>query len=144
MRVLVVDDRGTTQDALAAYLEAEGFEADHAGNGEGALSRMEVSPPDAVVTDLLMPGLDGLGLLRRMRADARWASIPVVVLTAAGDDVLARLEGELPPLHPYRVLRKPQNPAALAAVLRELEGVGGSPHARAGGRGQRDDPGLPA
>jgi two-component system, OmpR family, response regulator ResD len=121
MRVLVVDDKGTTQDALAAYLEAEGFEADHAGNGEGALSRMDAAPPDAVVTDLLMPGLDGLGLMRRMRADPRWAATPVVVLTAAGDDVLARLGAELPPLHPYRVLRKPQEPAALARVLRELE-----------------------
>ncbi len=83
-RVLVADDEASARTALATLLRDEGFEVDPAEDGEQALARLQETAPDALVTDLQMPGLDGIQLLQRARE-----AIPelVVVLVTAFADV---------------------------------------------------------
>ncbi|MDK1476807.1 response regulator transcription factor [Streptomyces sp. 549] len=90
-RVLVVDDDPTVREVVAGYLERAGFTVDHADDGPAALTRAQASPPDLVVLDLMLPGLDGLQVCRRLRAAG---PVPVVMLTARGaeEDRITGLE----------------------------------------------------
>ncbi|WP_407320077.1 response regulator transcription factor [Isoptericola halotolerans] len=92
VRVLVVDDDTTVADVVVAYLQRAGMTAEHAADGSTALAAASSRPPDAVVLDLMLPGLDGLEVCRHLRADR--PGLPVVMLTARGeeDDRIAGLE----------------------------------------------------
>jgi DNA-binding NtrC family response regulator len=81
-RVLVVDDDQAVGRVLAALLAQSGYEPAHVAQAALALERLEAEPFDVVLTDLRMPGMDGLALLREI--EARWPELPVVVLTAFG------------------------------------------------------------
>jgi DNA-binding response OmpR family regulator len=91
-RVLVVDDDATVADVVVAYLERAGIETARATDGPAALDAAEASALDAVVLDLMLPGLDGIEVCRRLRS-AR-PTLPVIMLTALGeeDDRLVGLE----------------------------------------------------
>jgi two-component system KDP operon response regulator KdpE len=78
-RVLVVDDEPSIVRAVGANLRARGYEVFTATSGEAALTMVETDPPDCVVLDLGLPGVDGLEVLRRLRT---WTQTPVVILTA--------------------------------------------------------------
>jgi two-component system, OmpR family, response regulator MprA len=80
MRLLVVDDDPSVREALALVLEMGGFEVTTAVDGREAIRTLAVASPDAVVLDVLMPGLDGLEVCRRMRATGD--RTPVLMLTA--------------------------------------------------------------
>jgi two-component system, OmpR family, response regulator ResD len=82
-RILVVDDDPTVTEVVASYLDRAGFAVDTAADGPGALARAAASPPDLVVLDLMLPGLDGLQVCRRLREAG---PVPVVMLTARGDE----------------------------------------------------------
>ena len=82
-RVLVVDDEPMVREVLARYLEKEGFAVDVAEDGESALAAFETTRPDLVLLDLMLPRIDGLEVLRRMRAQG---SIAVIMLTAKGEE----------------------------------------------------------
>ena len=71
--ILVVDDEAGAREPLCEFLEDEGFDARGAEDGEAALRACEAWTPDIVLTDLQMPNLDGLGLIRRLRAE-RWGA----------------------------------------------------------------------
>ena len=93
-RVLVVDDHPLTREALAALLRSHGFElAGIAADGEEAIAAAAETQPDLVLLDLLMPGLDGLSALPRLREVA--PGCEVVVLTASGteENLLAAIRG---------------------------------------------------
>ncbi|MFD2027429.1 response regulator transcription factor [Promicromonospora aerolata] len=83
-RVLVIDDDATVAQVVVAYLERAGVVAEHAADGPAALTAAATNPPDAVVLDLMLPGIDGLEVCRRLRA-AR-ADLPVLMLTARGEE----------------------------------------------------------
>ncbi|GAB4087206.1 hypothetical protein GCM10028784_38360 [Myceligenerans cantabricum] len=83
-RVLVVDDDRTVAEVVVAYLERAGIIADHAADGHAALSAAAADPPDAVVLDLMLPGLDGLEVCRRLRHER--PDLPVLMLTARGEE----------------------------------------------------------
>ena len=91
-RVLVVDDDLTVAEVVLGYLRRDGFEAAHAADGLEALRIAAAAPPDLVVLDLMLPGIDGLEVCRRLRADR--PDLPVVMLTARGEeeDRIAGLE----------------------------------------------------
>lgn len=85
-RVLVVDDEPSIVEVLEFNLSREGFEVMTANDGHEAVTKARTSPPDIVVLDLMMPGLDGLGVCRQLRADSRTQSVRILMLTAKGDE----------------------------------------------------------
>lgn len=89
-RVLVVDDDRAVRDSLRRALQLEDLEVDVAADGMEALARVQQAPPDLVVLDVMMPGVDGLGVVRRLRQDG--SDVPVLLLTAR-DAVADRVAG---------------------------------------------------
>jgi DNA-binding response OmpR family regulator len=83
-RVLVVDDDPTVAEVVVAYLEREGITARHVADGALAVDEVDAFGPDLVVLDLMLPGLDGLEVCRRLRATR--PTLPVVMLTARGEE----------------------------------------------------------
>ncbi len=79
-RVLVVDDESNIVELLSVSLKFQGFEVHTAANGPAALDRAREVRPDAVILDVMMPGMDGFGVLRRLRADG--IDAPALFLTA--------------------------------------------------------------
>jgi len=82
--VLVVDDDPIVGDVVRRYLEQDGCRVRLVGNGADALNAAAAEPPDLVVLDLMMPGIDGLEVCRRLRQ--RLPALPVVMLTALGEE----------------------------------------------------------
>ncbi|MEU9338581.1 response regulator transcription factor [Streptomyces sp. NPDC048290] len=82
-RVLVVDDDPTVSEVVAGYLDRAGYTVDRAADGPAALARATAHRPDLVVLDLMLPGMDGLEVCRRLRAHG---PVPVIMLTARGDE----------------------------------------------------------
>ncbi len=116
-RLLLVDDDPAITEGLGGYLARAGFEVQVASDGESALAMVERRAPDVVVLDVVLPGVDGRGVLRTMRAAGH--SVPVVLLTSvgeAGERARALDEGA------DDYLNKPFDPAELVsrvnAVLR--------------------------
>jgi two-component system, OmpR family, response regulator MprA len=90
MHILVVDDDAAVRDSLARTLRFEGYDVETAGDGQEALDLVRDGPPDAMVLDVSMPGVDGLEACRRLRADG--VVLPIVMLTAR-DSVGDRVAG---------------------------------------------------
>jgi two-component system response regulator MprA len=91
MKILVVDDERAVRDSLRRALELEGYNVELAADGEEALDQLESNgDPDAVILDLLMPGVDGLEVCRRLRRDGR--RLPILMLTAR-DEIESRVSG---------------------------------------------------
>lgn len=82
-RVLVVDDDPTVAEVVSGYLDRAGYAVDRAADGPDALARAAAHRPDLVVLDLMLPGMDGLEVCRRMRGNG---PVPVIMLTARGDE----------------------------------------------------------
>ena len=82
-RVLVVDDDPTVREVVVTYLRAADHEVVEAGDGETALERYREAPHDLVVLDLMLPGIDGIEVCRRLREDG---DVPVIMLTALGEE----------------------------------------------------------
>ncbi|MDB4899460.1 MAG: Chemotaxis protein methyltransferase CheR, partial [Gemmatimonadetes bacterium] len=91
-RILVADDNADMREYVSRLLRAQGWAVDAHGDGTAALDAVRNNRPDLVLSDILMPGLDGFGLLRALRNDKATATIPVILLSArAGEE--ARVEG---------------------------------------------------
>ena len=93
-RILVVDDQRANAEMMAGILQARGYEVLSAPSGEAALESVRASNPDIVVSDILMPGIDGYELCRRLRAQPETALLPVILVTSveASDERLRGLE----------------------------------------------------
>ena len=113
-RILIVDDEPPVQEVLSLYLQREGFDVETAGDGEAALSAVQANPPDLVVLDLMLPGIDGLEVCRRLRAGG---PVPILILTAK-DSVNDRVLGLDMGADDYMV--KPFNLDELLARVRAL------------------------
>jgi DNA-binding response OmpR family regulator len=112
--VLVVDDEPKIVDVVREYLEHAGFSVRTAGDGPAALERARALAPDLVVLDLGLPGLDGLDVARQLRRSSR---VPVIILTARGDEV-DRIIGLELGADDYLV--KPFSPRELVARVRAV------------------------
>jgi two-component system, OmpR family, response regulator MprA len=115
MRLLVVDDDPSVREALALLLDLNGFDVDTAVDGREAMRLLATDSPDAVILDVLMPGLDGLEVCRRMRATGD--RTPVLMLTAR-TEVSERVAGLEAGADDY--LAKPFAHTELIARLRAL------------------------
>jgi adenylate cyclase len=82
-RILVVDDQRTNAEMVAGLLRNLGYEIDIAQDGAEALRLVDAQAPDLVVSDILMPGMDGYELCRRLRANSATALLPVILVTSA-------------------------------------------------------------
>lgn len=113
-RVLVVEDDPTVAEVVTRYLEREGLTVEAVGDGLDAIAAAEARWPDLVVLDLMLPGLDGLEVCRRLRARA---PVPVIMLTAKGDedDRVVGLE-----LGADDYVAKPFSPRELTARVRAV------------------------
>jgi len=84
--VLVVDDNEDNIRIVTTILLGRGFEVRIARDGEGALEAVSRLPPDVILLDVMMPGMDGIEVLDHIKADPRSASIPVIMVTAKAQD----------------------------------------------------------
>ena len=85
-RILIVDDEFSVRALLRDVLELEDYVVAEAEDGPSALAAMAEQRPDLVLLDIMMPGMSGIDVLAQVRADVRLHDVPVVLLTAAGDD----------------------------------------------------------
>lgn len=86
-RILVVDDEPDFCSIVQGQLEKEGFEVEIAYNGIEGLEKVRANPPDAIVLDVMMPEMDGYEVCKKLKADEKYADIPVVLLTAVASHV---------------------------------------------------------
>ena len=107
-RVLVVDDSETVVNFLRMVLESQQYEVDTASDGNEGLAKAHQSLPDLIITDSIMPGMDGFSLLHALRADPATEAVPVIMLTS-GD-----------PHDPDHIVRDPQ-PNAFVKKSADLE-----------------------
>lgn len=117
--VLIIEDDEQTRDNLQTILELEGFRAITAADGTTGLALVRSDRPALVLCDVMMPGLDGFGVLRALRADPATAGVPLVFLTARG----GRTDPE-PVDHAGAddYLAKPASVAEVLAVVRKWVG----------------------
>ncbi|HSY84801.1 MAG TPA: response regulator [Gemmatimonadaceae bacterium] len=115
--VLLVEDEETLRKVLRNLLERDGFEVAEAADGAEALSAVDRLSPDAVVLDLNLPVLDGYDVLSRLRTRSTSATLPVLVLTANGDEAS---EVRALKMGANEFLTKPFRPRALGARLKLL------------------------
>ena len=121
-RVLLVEDEPNIVVSLKFLLERAGFEVDSEANGEKALAGALDNPPDVMILDVRLPGLDGFEVLRRLRSRPGGDSLPVLMLTAKGQ----RRDRE----HALECgadlfITKPYANAEVVEAVRSLAGVGG-------------------
>ncbi len=81
-RILVVDDFPDNLFLLQSALEAEGYEVDTANNGRIAIAKIEASPPDLLLLDVMMPGMNGYEVTRNIRENHQLPFIPIILVTA--------------------------------------------------------------
>jgi len=116
-RVLVVDDDPQVVRLLRVNLELEGYDVVSASGGKEALDAVDAEDPDLVVCDVMMPGMDGVEVVRRLRADKK--TVPVVMLSAKAmrSDMKAGLDAGA-----NEYVTKPFDPAELIEVVDRLLG----------------------
>jgi DNA-binding NarL/FixJ family response regulator len=115
--LLLVDDEPGLREAVQAYLEDSGFTVDVASNAREGWDKLQHSTPELVITDIMMPQVDGYQFLAQLREDARFKSLPVVFLTARGM-TKDRIKGYQAGCDAY--LSKPFDPDELVAVVENL------------------------
>jgi DNA-binding response OmpR family regulator len=128
--VLVVDDDVKTVALVRAYLEREGFDVVEAHDGRAALAAVEAHAPQLVVLDVMLPELDGLGVLHRLRERS---DVPVLMLSARGSTD-ERVQGIREGADDY--LPKPFSPSELVVRVQAILRRGAQPAAREGDRGR--------
>lgn len=117
-RLLVVDDNEQDRYLLEALLTGNGYEVMSAADGAEALEKAQANPPDLIITDILMPGMDGYALCRQWKRDDALNGIPLVFYTATYTD--PRDEKLALSLGADRFIIKPQEPEALVQAVKEV------------------------
>jgi len=87
LRILVVDDEPDIVELVTYNLKKEGFDVSSAFDGEAALSKIKKETFDFIILDLMLPGIQGMELCRMIRNDPRTRNIPIIMLTAKGEEV---------------------------------------------------------
>lgn len=85
-RVLLVEDEPNIIEAISFLLSRDGFTVHTHENGETAMAKVFAAPPDMIILDVMLPGRSGFDILRDLRADERTADLPVLMLTARGQE----------------------------------------------------------
>jgi two-component system, OmpR family, alkaline phosphatase synthesis response regulator PhoP len=126
-RVLIVEDDRDIAELIAHYLQKAGHQTEIVASGTAALPRAKASVPDVLILDRMLPGMDGLLVCQALRAEPGTAAIPIIMLTARGEEA-ERIEGLELGADDY--VTKPFSPrelaARVAALLRRTQKAGGS------------------
>ncbi|HJV24325.1 MAG TPA: response regulator [Aromatoleum sp.] len=117
--VLIVDDDPRNRKLIETLLRVDGFDVRAADSGAAALAAVAAALPDLVLLDLMMPGMDGFEVVRRLKADPAASGVPIVMVTAL-DDAASR--ARLAAAGVERVLVKPVDRWQLKALMAELLG----------------------
>jgi two-component system phosphate regulon response regulator PhoB len=133
-RILVVEDEDSIRDMVAFALGKAGMEAVHAADARAALEAIADAPPDLILLDWMLPGMSGLELARRLRRESATTEVPIIMLTARGEE-MDRVSGLDAGVDDYVV--KPFSTreliARIRAVLRRAQGDDGSGMLELGG-----------
>jgi two-component system alkaline phosphatase synthesis response regulator PhoP len=116
-RILIVDDEEDVLELVRYNLDRSGFQTETATSGEEALSKARKNLPELIILDLMLPGIDGLEVCKKLKSDAKTEHIPIVMLTAKGDesDIVTGLE-----LGAEDYVTKPFSPKILTARVRRI------------------------
>jgi DNA-binding response OmpR family regulator len=121
-RILVVEDSADIADLVVHYLERAGHTTDHLASGGDVVRHVRTNSPDLIVLDLMLPGMDGLAVCQALRSDGATAAIPIIMVTARGEES-DRVRGLELGADDY--VTKPFSPkelvARVSALLRRLE-----------------------
>ncbi len=121
-RILVIEDSPDIAELIDLYLKGAGYTTTLIANGSEGLRHAKMSPPDAVLLDLMLPGMDGLHVCQALRGEAATSAIPIIMLTARGEEA-DRIRGLELGADDY--LTKPFSPkelvARVAALLRRVQ-----------------------
>ncbi len=134
-RVLIVEDEATVRLVIREVLERSGYELAEAADGTEGLAKAERFRPDVILLDVVLPGLDGSELCRRLKANPATNQIPVIFLTGVEDDVLYSLASEVGAV---ACISKPFHMETLEAVV---EGALDSAERRAKPEGRHEGEG---
>lgn len=116
--ILIVDDDEKLSKMLSFLFMAKGFTVDHAKNGNHAFEKLNQNRPDAVILDLMMPGIDGFEVCKKIKGDKKLKDIPVIVLSALPS---AENKGKASALGAYAYFEKPFKSSDL--VSKTLEAI---------------------
>ncbi len=120
-KILVVDDSDDTREMMAKLLELEGFTVVTAEDGSAGLDIADSELPDLIITDINMPNVNGIEMIRRLRARPAFGSIPIMAITAYGNGVAK----EALEVGADRSATKPVQFSALVIEIRELLSIHG-------------------
>jgi two-component system alkaline phosphatase synthesis response regulator PhoP len=115
--ILIVDDEEDVLELVRYNLDRSGYQTETAASGEEALSKARKKSPDLIILDLMLPGIDGLEVCKKLKADVKTEHIPIVMLTAKGDetDIVTGLE-----LGAEDYITKPFSPKVMIARVRRI------------------------
>ena len=115
--ILIVDDEEDVLELVRYNLDKNGYNTETATTGEEALAKARAKLPDLVILDLMLPGIDGLGVCKKLKSDAKTEHIPIIILTAKGEeiDIVTGLE-----LGADDYVTKPFSPKVLVARVRKI------------------------
>ena len=117
---MTVDDSGSVRQMVSFTLREAGYEVVEASDGMDALSKLNLSDVNMVITDLNMPNLDGIGLIKGIRANQKYRFIPIIMLTTESQDS-KKAEGKAAGATGWIV--KPFKPEQLLAVTKKVLGA---------------------
>ena len=112
-RILLADDDPRVLQVVSRYLDLEGYEMDTVADGESAVETATSAPPDLIILDIMMPGIDGIEACRRIRANAATAQTPVLMFSALSEEADAARDAGADGLLP-----KPFNLPTLAEAVK--------------------------
>jgi DNA-binding response OmpR family regulator len=123
-RVLLADDDPRVLQVVSRYLDLEGFDMSTVEDGETAVSASAANPPDLIILDIMMPGIDGIEACRRIRANASTADTPVLMFSALSEEAEAAREAGADGMLP-----KPFSLPSLADAVKSFFAQRGMSHA---------------
>jgi two-component system chemotaxis response regulator CheY len=118
-RIMTADDSASVRQMVAFTLKGAGYEVVEAVDGKDALSKLESTPVQMLITDLNMPNLDGIGLIKGVRANSAYRFIPIIMLTTESQDS-KKQEGKSAGATGWII--KPFKPEQLVAVVKKVLG----------------------
>jgi two-component system chemotaxis response regulator CheY len=118
-RIMTADDSASVRQMVAFTLKGAGYEVVEAVDGKDALSKLQGTPVHMLITDLNMPNLDGIGLIKGVRANAAYKFIPIIMLTTESQDS-KKQEGKSAGATGWII--KPFKPEQLLAVIKKVLG----------------------